>query len=599
MAEYLSEPRRAAPSAYSHAHRPSLTTNASGIPESVLSYASTIEVNVSEFPRPPSTLPASPMTAASTPSAWSQSPFAHYQDATQPLFPRRPSDGLLDTPPAYTPSPTSRNTPLPDPGAVSRSRSFGPRTAPSRSLSRHATPKFASPPLPEGQVVHHTAADYPTSMLSFDSRAAEYAETRTLSSDIISTSFITSLISQSSPRMEPQQAEDESIISKLSYPPAPAPYIPLPESRIPPSAFAGYHGRVGPETGMVPIGLHSRDSYQSSAADTTFNPDGSMTSQTPLREAYTEPSGSGDASKYPGAPLRPRRPSMQYPNSRQSMHSTRSAKSGVGSLISKISSHARAIATPWRRKPLPPVPTLPHVSIAQAQQHRAREEALPLPALAGRAGELAQMLEKGYQPHESVYDLEDAQRAILAQQNQAATAGRRRQHGYDPAEAYVRTVEYSYTHPGGIMGVVPQRNPEKQPVAPRRTRWWQGKSKVKLIVPAALVLVIIVIAAIAARLLTHKKAHKCAVGLAGATCSLSKSFFRPLCLIIDCVPRRDMCLHFLFQELRTIGPEPRRLDCNHEHAVQGELHNKRCRIRIVERAGLPEWIRLLFTSEPY
>ncbi|TFK57185.1 hypothetical protein OE88DRAFT_1650808 [Heliocybe sulcata] len=89
--------------------------------------------------------------------------------------------------------------------------------------------------------------------------------------------------------------------------------------------------------------------------------------------------------------------------SRQSFHSTKTTKSYVSSLISKISSTgARSVRHAWRRaKPLPPVPMLPGHTIAQEREWKKLEESLPLPDLLNRAGALSSMLEKGHRPHRS------------------------------------------------------------------------------------------------------------------------------------------------------------------------------------------------------
>ncbi|KZT30481.1 hypothetical protein NEOLEDRAFT_1173902 [Neolentinus lepideus HHB14362 ss-1] len=89
---------------------------------------------------------------------------------------------------------------------------------------------------------------------------------------------------------------------------------------------------------------------------------------------------------------------------RQSFHSTRTTKSYVSSLISRISSStgARSLKQAWRRaKPLPPVPVLPDYTIVQEREWRKIEESLPLPDLVNRAGALSSMLEKGHRPHHS------------------------------------------------------------------------------------------------------------------------------------------------------------------------------------------------------
>ncbi|KII93553.1 hypothetical protein PLICRDRAFT_396434 [Plicaturopsis crispa FD-325 SS-3] len=101
-------------------------------------------------------------------------------------------------------------------------------------------------------------------------------------------------------------------------------------------------------------------------------------------------------------------PHTVFPHRRQSMQSARSTKSYVSSFISRITSApARSVKQgfSWLRKPLPPVPTIPHIPISQERIYRAEEENTPMPDLIDRAGALSQMLEKGHHPHWSRPDL--------------------------------------------------------------------------------------------------------------------------------------------------------------------------------------------------
>jgi hypothetical protein len=94
-----------------------------------------------------------------------------------------------------------------------------------------------------------------------------------------------------------------------------------------------------------------------------------------------------------------------YYSSRQSVASNKSTKSYVSSLITRIAagtSRSARQALPWMRKPLPPVPRLPNMTIAAEQQHQRVEANMGLPELAERAAALSTMLDHGRRPHESI-----------------------------------------------------------------------------------------------------------------------------------------------------------------------------------------------------
>lgn len=83
---------------------------------------------------------------------------------------------------------------------------------------------------------------------------------------------------------------------------------------------------------------------------------------------------------------------------RDSMHSTRST---APSFLSRISSLGQRTFM-WRRKPLPPLPTIPHVIVTAERGNQMADEQAPLPDLVIRANHLHGLLEKGYHPHQSV-----------------------------------------------------------------------------------------------------------------------------------------------------------------------------------------------------
>jgi hypothetical protein len=87
------------------------------------------------------------------------------------------------------------------------------------------------------------------------------------------------------------------------------------------------------------------------------------------------------------------------PRNRDSaVHSTRST---APSFVSRISTLGRR-AFAWRRKPLPPLPTIPHSALGAERTRSTAEEQAPLPDLVIRANHLHGLLEKGYYPHQSI-----------------------------------------------------------------------------------------------------------------------------------------------------------------------------------------------------
>ncbi|KAH8099433.1 hypothetical protein BXZ70DRAFT_894922 [Cristinia sonorae] len=131
-----------------------------------------------------------------------------------------------------------------------------------------------------------------------------------------------------------------------------------------------------------------------------------VTSVTPLNQSFphSETIEEETPATSPSTPVTPSRKRDR----RQSMYSNKTAKSYVSSLITRISHSsgdrrsARQTAAHWfRRKPLPPVPRLPNMSLTQEVEYQQAEAALPLPDLVNRAQTLSRMLDKGHRPHSS------------------------------------------------------------------------------------------------------------------------------------------------------------------------------------------------------
>jgi hypothetical protein len=125
-------------------------------------------------------------------------------------------------------------------------------------------------------------------------------------------------------------------------------------------------------------------------------------------------------------------------DARRSVHST---KSFAPSFISRISSASRKIAriAPWRKKPLPPVPLIPHIPVATEREHRRVENSMPLPDLVARAGVLNEMLEKGRHPHHSfsTFHTRDDYVEINKVENTQASLGRKPSASYVPPKSWV------------------------------------------------------------------------------------------------------------------------------------------------------------------
>jgi hypothetical protein len=85
------------------------------------------------------------------------------------------------------------------------------------------------------------------------------------------------------------------------------------------------------------------------------------------------------------------------PEVRQSMHSN---KSHVPSFVSISSRSLRKIFS-WRKKPLPPVPKIAHIPVAEEAEFKQREDATSLSQLLLRSDALRTVLDSGQHPHRS------------------------------------------------------------------------------------------------------------------------------------------------------------------------------------------------------
>lgn len=256
----------------------------------------------------------------------------------------------------------------------------------------------------------------------------------------------------------PYQADTGSLVSEMFYPP-PSRYheLGVGSSRLPPSSYpfappsegpdfqfsgenetiASYDGysdvvqprptltgkvsvvgmaqatlRHVPSATSVPESIHqqSQATYSSSSPLNPQSPTAFSTSMDGMRPTDVQPLMGALRSWTPAAPLGPElgaaiKLSATKRQRRGSALSTRTMKSHVSSLIStagqRTAQAARAMVEWMRVKPLPPVPTIPDISLYQEQEHRRMESSVPLPLLAERADRLNTMLDSGRLPDEN------------------------------------------------------------------------------------------------------------------------------------------------------------------------------------------------------
>jgi hypothetical protein len=404
--------------------RNSIDTNASGIADSTISFTNSL--HLARFPPPPTSIPESPVTSEFSPSS-PKSGFTYRTVNTAPLAPKRKKSNATTT---VSGSPASKHRPLP---SIKSNVSAGTSTG-SQAEAQQS---------PRSQTI--SAYDWHEGASSIDVDATE--------DRLLPTTFITSLLKENSSSRRASIGSDAySGFSEMTYPPVtrypgtserPSP-PPLPSlSSIAPKARP--HGARPPPTSFNPIPEHSghvsddSDTLASNgdfattvirSASVSRNPNlrgASVVGVAPARlQSYTSSSPTElRASATPSDertlsygqfahvsssfPRNSALPSSVFlrdhtplsSGSRQSVHST---KSYVPSVISRISETGRSIARvlPWKRKPLPPVPTIPHISLAAEALSRLEDSRAPLPELAARAEALGGLLEKGYHPHHSL-----------------------------------------------------------------------------------------------------------------------------------------------------------------------------------------------------
>jgi len=470
----------------------SLDTNASGIADSTISNGS---LRLSQFPSPPSSIPTSSEFGTPSPS--------------RSLF-------FYSLQPAAHPS-----------ASPSRSQGFS---------GNILTP--SSPPSPY---------DWHEGASSIDVDATE--------DRLLPTSFITSLLQQNSDlrktRRTSYTSDAVSGISEITYPPP----FNYPEaessssSRYPPGRHHRPYGARNPPSAFAPIPennrisgdsetLHSTQEHSSIvrtasvsrglrehgasvvgvAPATLYNISSRSSDQDPERHDSIRKGGFreidddsivdykvSDSNRSPALPSSTGTQRLVFGNStrqpppqqfRESVHSSRSVAPSFISRISLASSLRRAFA--WRRmKPLPPVPTVPHIPIATENGHRKAEEFTPLPNLIDRAGILHQLLEKGHQPHHSFTSY----------------------HGLSLSGGV--TTAFEVNRDSNAWQASASELPTK--ARPRSRPWSLFCNNKRICLSLTLLIGVLLVGIITAVVMTQRNHHSstCANDLAGAACNLS------------------------------------------------------------------------------
>ena len=269
----------------------------------------------------------------------------------------------------------------------------------------------------------------------------------------------------------------------------------------------------------------------------------SMNSTTPLMQAIPreqrieeedEPAAGGGSSPHlPSSSSAPSRHRDREHRQPSIAYSSKTTRSYVSSLIARLShasgtdrtrsvKNASSSSAAWfRKRPLPPVPPLPH---GIAQEVRRTEDALPLPTLVNRAQALEQLLDKGHRPHHSMYsegtsEMKGGYTFPRAQDAMSTPSGEVIYSGVDPnvmralRDRQARSGDWSYT------------NERPETPTKRGLRWsaLSRRQKIWVWVVVGVVVVGVIVAIAVGVGVGRKPKHKCPKNSAGATCSLSKS----------------------------------------------------------------------------
>jgi len=489
-----------------HRQGRSITTTASGIADSTISYTTVdaLHSQLGHFPPPPTELP--------TPTTPRSHAF-HIPIAPLKLPQRNPHPDV--------PSETSRGPPPQPPPIYYSVEQPIPPNGPLRQLRRQPSLKTYAT---NGTVGSLSPFDWHEGSSSIDIDPHD--------DRMLPTSFITSLISTSdhgSPRSNPtpmpplqntvqlfsgrNNQDAMSSISEATYPPHNYPPV-LPQSKaVPPGpAYLESSGRSSKTSSVGAMTLDTEYDKPSVQSHTPLtNP---AHRYEPIEEdTIGELQARGETSKHSSGA----NPSWHSSRGRRhSFVSTGTTKSYVSSLISKLSRATSRKQT--TAKPLPPVPTIP-IGLRNSDYQKF-EESMPLPQLANRAEVLSKMLAVGRRPHSD----------------------------YSP----------NFWHSTPTSGVEAQCNGVTQPLEPSRSNWqviheeppykfhsekvvssnhpavlWERlttrfgekRTKLVLVVVAALLIILAVLLGV---LLSRKSAPglpKCPTGKTGIDCDIGAVIF--------------------------------------------------------------------------
>ncbi|KAF9650039.1 hypothetical protein BDM02DRAFT_3185730 [Thelephora ganbajun] len=489
-------------------HRPglSITTNASGIADSTISYGTVdaLQSQLGHFPSPPSELPT-PTTPKFPTFLIPVVPLKLPQRNPHPDVPSESSRPLPSLPPPihYPPEePVLQNGVL-------------------RQLRRRPSFKTYAT---NGTVGSLSPFDWHEGSSSID---VDPHDNR-----MLPTSFITSLISSSehgSPRsnpapMSPPQSSAQlfsggnnfdttSSVSDATYPPCNYPPPSSPNMVIPPGAAY-----------LESSGRSSKTSSMGARTSDTDHDKPSVGSHTPLvnhanryepikEDTIGELQARGEASKHLTGVGPSRRSSR---GRRQSLLSTRTTKSYVSSLISKLS-RATSRKQPIT-KPLPPVPAIP--SQLRNSDYQKFEESMPLPQLVNRAEVLSRMLAKGQRP-DSDYSPSNAYRSTPTPVVEVTWNG------------IAQTLEASKSNWSTIPEVpsYEYHSEGRMATSNRPVGFWErlitrfGKKRIiaMFIVIAVLLIILIVLLGVLLRKKSVSVLPKCPAGKTGTDCDIAAS----------------------------------------------------------------------------
>ncbi len=355
---------------------------------------------------------------------------------------------------------------------------------------------------------------------------------------MLSTSFITSLLSSSTPdktpspgdgspqglHPPPSQADVGRLVSETSYPPSSLRHNePVAGSgNFLPSSHPSTSPGEGPDVSVLGMvlrhlasetsvseSLHqqSQATYGSTAPLNPHPPSAFSSAMDKMQTTVIQPSTVISQRWTPERSASPDFSSSKKsvkPQRRTSAQSSKTIRSHVSSLISSVGQRAARAAHAtmgWRRvKPLPPIPTIPHTSLYQEQEHRRMEGAVPLPLLAERADRLAVMLDSGHLPHNGVIH------PSRFSSDKGSATNSRRLHG---AKSDKPLPEGSHTPWKSKLFL-------KLPI--------NRNGKIKLFIGASVLALLVLIGIIVGVVVGRRHAHSvsCSANRTGNTCSLSE-----------------------------------------------------------------------------